>query len=164
MSTGGDAFIDSIGKPDIVKPNGISFKKASGRLVWETHTFLSGTGIDLDIPSAPSIPTIADIKHGLNASGMTYQECIDKNNEQIFLNAEKYSLHPYLKCSACSDDSDEAGMLEIGRGTDLYLLIDFLQHLDAASFGRFLYYCDSGQMVVIDPNEDNETLYNKMLQ
>lgn len=44
MSQGSDAFINSIGKPDIATPNGIHFKKASGKIVWESLHEEIGSG------------------------------------------------------------------------------------------------------------------------
>lgn len=121
----------------------------------ETKEFLSGTEIDLDKQCTSIIPTIIQIEENIIEFGLKFTR--NKNKIEATKHSDEIAFHLIFE----EDIAEETRtfMFEIGRGSNIEILIDFIKYL-GNSFGNFLLYCDSGRMTLIT----NEKLTKQILK
>lgn len=111
-----------------------------------TRNFVEGTGIDLDSDCTSTMPCIKEIEAGLVNFGLeTELLVVEDDRIEITTNGDLWFIF-----TGQTSPEEETNMFEIGRGSDHAFAKEFIRHL-GRTHGKFLFYCDSGEMSLIEP-------------
>ena len=129
-----------------------------------TWDFVAGTGIDLNQDCQSKMPTLQEIKIvlaelGLDVAQHNYNSDYDNIVEVKATKGADIGL--WLIFSNFSNETALINMFEVGRGSHVELVIDFIKTL-AKTHGRFLYYFDGGNMSLITKDKEKQLIMNEI--
>lgn len=134
------------------------FKDKDDKRTWD---FVSGTGIDLNAQCESKTPTLTEIKKALIDFGFETKEIFNQNDRIEISATQKDGKGLWLIFTDIKNDYQGTSMFEVGRGSDPDLTIAFMKSL-SHTHGKFLYYCDSGGMVLVTKDKDEEQIRNEI--
>jgi hypothetical protein len=126
-----------------------------------TWDFVSGTGIDLNNPCESMTPTLTEIKKALVDFGLEIKEILNQNDRIEISATQKDGEGLWLIFTDIKNENQEINMFEVGRESNSDLIIVFMKSL-SHTHGKFLYYCDSGNMTLVTKDKDAQQIRSEI--